>query len=915
MDSKQLSNEDDIDRNYSGEEISAEEAETKEVDEEEDDDVNALDPLDFIEKGLSFDGTEDYEALAAKKRKGLQISSHDHPPVTSEIPNKKLRQENFTRAEIEEMMEVFNYGLRKKSKKCKKKGRPKGSKNKVNLEVNQKLGDATLHYARGNYAEAIRLLHEIIRLSPNMFDPFHTLGLIYDALGDKSRALNCYVLASSLMPKDSYIWKILVTRCLEQGKTGYVRHYLSKAIAADPKDVNLRILHASLYATVEEYQKAAELYEEVARLWPENIEALKSATVMYKKCDQRERSICMLEDYLQNHPVEVDWSIVDLLASNFMEGNEHTKALQCIEHAQHFYGTGNELPSCLTVKAGICHIHLGHLDEAEAILTVLQVQNVSDLGHLTIEAIEAMSKNGLYESALKYCMILEGNGDENNGYLYLKIGECFLNMKERGRAIDYFYKALPVLNKSIDARLTLSSLLLDEDRYEEAILVLCPPKDAEEAFDINFSEKNTPWWFDGKIKRKLAYIYKAKGLHEAFADIAYPLVRNSLLVLQKKVRVKRRLSRRTLLERAKVLEDGQNCNVFSGFRPVASKSDLLKACRARKLLQKKALLNEENKATTLAAGLDWESDTSEDESPCLKQHTPEVPPIPNILTDEEHHLLILDLCKQLVSLHRYLEALEIVTLSLKVAGNVMSHDKKEELQILGAQIAYISPIHGWACARYIVDQNPYSITAWNCYYKVLVRVLEQYPKQKMHNQFSKYDKFLRHMRVKHKDCIPALIISGHQHTSESRHQAAAEEYLKAYKLLPESPLNNLNVGTALINLALGHRIQKKLEAVVQGLAFLHNNLRICGNSQEALYNIARAYHHIGMVTLAVKYYEKVLAIHVKDYPIPEVPKETVAQKTGHCDLRREASYNLHLIYRNSGAFDLARQVLRDHFTV
>lgn len=41
--------------------------------------------------------------------------------------------------------------------------------------------------------------------------------------------------------------------------------------------------------------------------------------------------------------------------------------------------------------------------------------------------------------------------------------------------------------------------------------------------------------------------------------------------------------------------------------------DRLKAARARKLLQKKAALKEEKKAAALAAGLDWQSDESDDE--------------------------------------------------------------------------------------------------------------------------------------------------------------------------------------------------------------------------------------------------------------------------------------------------------------
>jgi hypothetical protein len=33
------------------------------------------------------------------------------------------------------------------------------------------------------------------------------------------------------------------------------------------------------------------------------------------------------------------------------------------------------------------------------------------------------------------------------------------------------------------------------------------------------------------------------------------------------------------------------------------------------------------------------------------------------------------------------------------------------------------------------------------------------------------------------------------------------------------------------------------------------------------------------------------------------------------DVRREAAHNLALLYRSSGADDLARRVLREHFTV
>ncbi|RRT40538.1 hypothetical protein B296_00040016, partial [Ensete ventricosum] len=241
----------------------------------------------------------------------------------------------------------------------------------------------------------------------------------------------------------------------------------------------------------------------------------------------------------------------------------------------------------------------------------------------------------------------------------------------------------------------------------------------------------------------------------------------------------------------------------------------VKAVRAKKSLQKLAALKEEKKAAALAAGLDWPSD-SDDEIP---RKAKQEPPLPDLLKDVEHHQFILDvgtfLCKALVSVQRYWEALEIINHTLRLEYNTISTEKKEEFRSLGAP---------------------------------------------------------------------------------------------------------------LINLALGFRLQKKHYCVAQGFAFLYKYLRICNNSQihwatfqEALYNIARAYQHVGLVTLAAIYYEKVLAMQENDYPIPKLPYEDssvpVTMKAGYCNLHREAAYNLHLIYKKSGATDLARQLLKNYCSI
>lgn len=117
------------------------------------------------------------------------------------------------------------------------------------------------------------------------------------------------------------------------------------------------------------------------------------------KCDKHDRSIYILEDYLQNHSYGIDLSIVDTLAANLMEGNDYVKALQHIKHALASC-VRKESPLFLKLKEGICHIHLGHLDEAEVIF----LHNSNDVTYAMILGVSLVSKHdvfflGLYVSA------------------------------------------------------------------------------------------------------------------------------------------------------------------------------------------------------------------------------------------------------------------------------------------------------------------------------------------------------------------------------------------------------------------------------------------------------------------------------------------------------------------------------------
>ncbi|KAJ1267737.1 hypothetical protein BS78_07G080700 [Paspalum vaginatum] len=849
--------------------------------------------------------SQDYEALAARKRKALA----EEQPQREEA-SKRPRHGELSEAEaatmFDQLMEGFGLRRKRRPKDGKKRGRKKGTKNKGSPEVIKKLGDATLLFAEERFNEAIPILHEIIRIAPNLPNSYYLLGSIYNETGELDKAINFLMLAAYVSPKDASLWKKLIPLAKKKEDASLARHCILKAMRADPEDVDLKYLCGDMYRNLRNYQKAAEIYEQIVRIYPSNIAVRKVSAQMYRECGQIDKAINLLEDYLNTQTTNINWSVLDLLISLYLRNNVLSEALKQIEKARLQLGSHQKLPVELLAKEVICHAYCGEMKHAESFLRDVHLEPSKDNTDVIKELASHFENMGQYEYAVKFYLMIENVANHIDGSLcadhkemgssYVKVAHCYMVLGDKTNAIPYFYKALQSMKDNIDIRLTLSSLLIDEGRTDEAVTLLSPPK-SPELQSANTPDQNKPWWCDGKVKMQLANIYYSKGELENFVNTIFHPILETLNIeyANRKVRSTKKLPITVLHERVKVLGEQRPDSVFQGLRPIASPMEIQKANRAKKIMEKRAASNEELKPDG------------------LERRTKQVPPVPGLLTNVEHHQLLLNLCRTLALLQRYWDALQIINRTLKLGNDALTYDNKEELRSLGAQIAYRAPdpSHGFKYVRYVVQQHPYSLSAWNSYYKVISRIEDRFPH---------HFKYILRTREEKPDCVPPIIISGHRFTAISQHQSAARDYLEAYKLDPENPLINLCVGTALISLALGFRLQNKNQCIVQAFAFLYRYLRLCDNSQEALYNIARAYHHIGLNTLAAVYYEKALAIEEKDHPIPKLPYEAGShvqedQRPGYCDVRREAAFNLHLIYKKSGATDHARRILKTYCTV
>lgn len=835
----------------------------------------------------------DFEALAALSRKRKALP--EEPPQGDDPSKRRKQPGELSEAEsanlFDQLMEGF--GLRRKkrrkSKDGKRKGRAKGRRNRCGPEVIKKLGDATLLFTENRFKEAIPILHEIVRIAPNLPNSYNLLGSIYKENGEIDKAINFVMLAAYVSPKDVSMWRKLIDLALKKEDAALARHCVIKAMRADPEDVGLKFDCANIYRTLGDCHKAAEIYEQIVGINPSNTVARKAAAQMYRDSAQVDKAISLLEEFVNAQTANVDWGLLDLLISLYLRSDAHGEALGQIQKAQLVLGSGQKLPVRLQAKQVICQAYLGDMKHAEVFLQGVHLGRSKENADMVKEVASTLQSLGQYEYALKFYSMMEDVAVHNDGSSYVEAAQCYMVMGEKGKAIPCLYKALEGMEDNVDVRITLSSLLVDEDKSNEAIKLLSPPENPE-LLSADIPDHQKPWWLDGEVKMQLAKLYYNKGIMKEFVETIFLPILETLDIeyANRRVKVHRKLTNDVLQERTKVLGEARQDSVFQGCRPIASTAELVKANRAKRLLEKRAASND---------------DMMKDDTRRAKQ----TPPLPGLLTNVDNHQLVLDLCRTLTLLQRYFEALQIINHALKLGNEPLSDDIKEELRSLGAEIAYRAPdpSPGFDYVRYVVHKHPQSISAWNSYYKVTSRTEEK-----------GHFKFLLRARRDPK-CVPPKIISGHRFTAISQHQSAVRDYLEAYRLDPENPLINLCVGSSLINLSLGFRLQNKNQCIVQAFAFLYKCLRIGSNRQEALYNIARAYHHVGLKTLAAIYYEKVLAMEVEDHPIPKLPFEENLEeqqdlRPGYCDLRREAAFNLHLIYKESGATDLARRILKTY---
>ena len=141
---------------------------------------------------------------------------------------------------------------------------------KLTPEQRRVMGVANVLYGAGQFQEAAELLMGLVRAAPRVADPYHTLGLIQEELGAPRKALEFYMIAAHLTPRETALWKRLASMATAIGEDRKADYCLVKAARALPTDPDPLWQRAALCVRTGRHDDAADCLRRLVALCREH---------------------------------------------------------------------------------------------------------------------------------------------------------------------------------------------------------------------------------------------------------------------------------------------------------------------------------------------------------------------------------------------------------------------------------------------------------------------------------------------------------------------------------------------------------------------------------------------------------------------------------------------------------------------
>ncbi|KAH8297017.1 hypothetical protein KR044_003519 [Drosophila immigrans] len=743
------------------------------------------------------------------------------------------------------------------------------------------MGEANLSFAYGRYDTAERICMEIIRQNPLASEPFYTLAEIYENRDDV-KFLHFSTIAAHLNPQDRDMWIRISDLLVQQGHLARARVCYTKAIKVIHKDYLLRLRKAQLLERMGETNAAMFTYLKMLPLMPSTewnlclatgknvaryFHVLEKHTIALEAMDGA-YSVCSSRFTLEDLNVYLELLILN---------KQYETVLRCLRER-----TKLEIETEQDGKESLeliyfCHIPDDYVPELRAKLCVslihmhahhllgYLVQNVQehitptvDRVELYMDITEALMQEHKYAEAIALMRpITDGDSFDCPAFVWLRQAECLRQINRTNEAIQSYARVVQLAPYCYEAKFTLSALLKQQGRAEEAV----------KALEQSGEQEGQP--LHARLLYERCVMLQQIGRIEEFLDIGYVLLgRNSI----------------KLRNREEMLAAANGGSTYN--------SEGLKA-----ILQMRSL----------AAGATGHAEQEPQES--LKSAGTSGSQTISDLTIKNEYDLFLELVRTAFNHGKY-SAIERICFAMVTTRRfTYYHYEIERVMILACYFNRDCAI-GFSYLRELIAKQPENVNLWN----LLSLMVQQ-------GDEVRYFRYTRRLLQRHPSVTQAMrLFLGHYHLNCSSYKYALNVYVPILREHPH-PLVALSIAVVFNQLSLQKKVLRKSAAISQSVAFAQRyaELRsrklkdseqdssslLCAAQQEIYYNIGRIYHQANILHLAAEYYERALA---QNHPL-------IKEHEAILGLQHEVAFNLHLIYRANGNKWKARQCLMRYCVV
>lgn len=705
---------------------------------------------------------------------------------------------------------------------------------KIPLALRGLIGQAKMFMLKKNYNMAIKICVNILKECPNASEPFFTLSDVYEQMGNMKKSLETAVIGNSLSRVASEDWVLLGETCEANNMLPLTDFCLKKAIHKDNRNLDLYIKRASILERMGTAKSAMYEYDRLLRkLRP----------------DQKDSII----------------TLSNLLVINFVKNNNFDRASNIMIYVFSLYPNDIK-PEDFATCLDYLHKNKNYKKSLELLVEHYSISFVADLYDETsiTEIIECTAPNTMpMLIRVKLIEIL----------VYLKafsllppIYEPVLNMTE----VNQFH-------------LDVANVLFESNQHKYAILFLERLVNSENKhFDLHM------------LKIKYSECLKVLGhLEQAVENY------NMLLKInprQLKIKFDLYMSLKNLNktdESLEVLSQGINdkenydCRLLYEYTlAILDKDDKFDEClKVVELLFSRHCLPidslREVKTMMGITNAEYRHDTLLTMKKELYNYQPEsiltVNPLPSA---EEEWNVLYKVCIKCAEKNLFYKGLKLL-LSAMNSTVLMSYNHQIALNAI--KFAYQVQAYklGFMLCRYLIQKYPQAPQIANifCFFFKLCAAKKQ-------------AKFIFRIAAKYPDNIALNLLDTNVFNDTYNYQLIFSRYTELLSKFEDKSQLYFMLGVIVLRLCTFKVGADRHSLALQGIGFLmkYKEHRGVQNEHECYFNIARAYHQVGMVAKALHYYKLVL----ETKPFCE-----------ECCLKSAAAYNLHLIYMDSGNIDVA----------